>query len=369
MLIELIKDKPHIEQNVFDSIKLSSAPVVLFGAGELAMYNIEYLRQQKIEPVCICDNAPEKQGTIYLGIPICSYQNLKIALGDKSEKYNIVVSVGPQYKDSIFSQLAAANEINSVWYLSGYEVCGEKIDYSYFREQLSLFEDAYNLLTDDYSKKVFVNVLNAKLTGDFTLYEEIMSGSEYYDPEIIQLSDDEVLLDVGAYRGYNILEFYKRTMGKYERIIACEPDSITLSILKNTIASNDIERVEIHNKGAWHKTATLSFQDGLAGSSRILESDAVSPSNTSINVDTIDNIMNGRRVTYISMDIEGSEHNAILGAEQSIKKWKPKMAVCVYHKREDLFDLLLLLKSFVPEYKFFMRHYTNHQTETVIYAI
>jgi hypothetical protein len=69
------------------------------------------------------------------------------------------------------------------------------------------------------------------------------------------------------------------------------------------------------------------------------------------------------------MDIEGSEHNAILGAEQTIKKWKPKMAVSVYHRREDMFDLLLLLKSFVPDYKFFLRHYTDNQTETVLYAI
>ena len=51
------------------------------------------------------------------------------------------------------------------------------------------------------------------------------------------------------------------------------------------------------------------------------------------------------------------------------KKRKPKKAVCVYYKREEMFDILLLLKSFDPQYKFHMRHYTDNQTEMVLYAI
>lgn len=369
MLLDLIKNTQHTEQKIFDQIKTSSSPVVLFGAGELALYNLTYLRQYLIEPVCICDNNPTKQGSVYLGLPVCSYDKLKATLGSSIDRYNIIVSVGPQYKNEIFSQMKEAYEKNPVWYLRGYEVCGEKINYSYFQSHSTLFEEAYNSLADDFSKKVFVNVLNAKLSGDFSLYEEIISTTEYFDPDIVQLSDNEVLLDVGAYKGYTIVEFCKRTCKKYERIIACEPDITTLAILNDTVEKNDIQRIEIHNKGAWNKTETLYFHDGLAGSSRISEARDITSPTTSINVDTIDNILDGRRVTYLSMDIEGAEHNAILGAEQTIKKWKPTLAVCVYHKREDLFDLLLLIKSFVPQYKFYMRHYTDNQTETVLYAV
>ena len=366
MFIDSIHDVPHVEDKIFDAIKLSTAPVVLFGAGELSWYILQYLRCHGVEPVGVCDNNSAKQGKLHLGLPVYRYDDLKEKLG---VEYNIVLSVGPQYKTAICSQLADAKENNPIWYLRGYEVCGEKINYQYIREHEAEFENAYLSFVDDHSKRVFINVLNAKISGDFILYEEIMSQLEYFDESVVKLTDTEVLLDVGAYKGDDIVEFTKQTNGKYCFIIAFEPDKKTMSILQNTIAQNSIQKVEVHNIGAWNKQTALRFNDGREGSSRVSESvDEVFPT-TTIEVDTIDNILYGRRVTYISMDIEGAEHNALLGAEQTIKKWKPKMAVCVYHKREDLFDILLLLKSFVPEYKFYLRHYSDNQTETVLYAV
>ena len=368
-LTNYIKNVRHVEEDIFDSIKASPAPVVLWGAGELSWYITSYLRSHGIEPLCLCDNNPAKHGTVHLGLPVYSYEALKEKLAPQGGKYHVVVSTGPQYKDAIFSQLVAAHENNPIWYLRGYEVCGVKITYQYFCEHLYQFEDAYASLDDDFSKKVFVNVLKAKLSGDFSLYKDIMIGTEYFDEGIIDLNDHEVFLDVGAFKGQDIVEFARRTGGKYDGIIALEPDKKNLTILQETLAGHNINDIEVHVKGAWHEYASLHFHDGREGSSRVSETANVALPSTSIEVDTIGNILQGRRVTYISMDIEGAEHNAILGAEQTIKKWKPKMAVCVYHKREDLFDILLLLKSFVPAYKFYMRHYSDNQTETVLYAV
>jgi FkbM family methyltransferase len=369
MLTDYIKNVRHVEEEIFDAIKAAPDPVVLWGAGELSWYITSYLRSHGIEPACMCDNNPAKHGTMHLGLPVYSYDVLKEKLAPQGGKYHIIVSTGPQYKDAIFSQLMMAHEKNPVWYLRGYEVCGEKITYQYVCQHQQQFEEAYSSLSDEFSKTVFINVLNAKLSGNFSLYNKVMRGTEYFDEEIVKLQENEVFLDVGAYKGQDIVEFVQRTKGKYDGIIALEPDRKTLAILQNTVNGHGIRDVEVHVKGAWHKHAFLHFHDGREGSSRVSETvDAAFPS-TSIEVDTIENVLQGRRVTYISMDIEGAEHNAVLGAEQTIKKWRPKIAVCVYHKREDLFDLLLLLKSFVPEYKFYMRHYTDNQTETVLYAI
>lgn len=369
MLIDQIKDIPHVEERIFYAIKASPDPVVLWGAGEIAWCVWTYLRQHDIEPVCFCDNNPAKQGTAHIGLHVYSYEGLKKKFAEWGGKYHIVVATGIQYKEPIFSQLAQAHEKNPVWYLRGFEVCGEKINYKYICENISRFEEAYASLADDYSKKVFVNVLNAKISGDFDLYKEIMSTSEYFDETVVNLSDKEIFLDVGAYKGNAIIEFVRRTKGTYDGIIAFEPDKKTASSLKDAIAVNDIKKTEIHNKGAWNKHTVMHFHDGREGGSRISENSAAEFSKNSIEVDAIDKVLQGRRVTYVSMDIEGAEHNALLGAEQTIKKWKPKMAVCIYHKREDLFDLLLLIKSFVPQYKFYMRHYAFNQTETVLYAI
>ncbi len=369
MLADLITSAAHAEEAVFDAIRDSGAPVALFGAGELAWYNFEYLRQHGIQPACICDNDRAKQGTRYLGLPVVSYPDLRTKWGPDAS-YSIVVSVGPQYKEAIYAQLAAAGESNPIWYLRGYEVCGEKITHAYFLEHLAEFERAYSLLEDDFSRKVFANVLNAKLSGDFGFYREIMRGSEYFDPDVVHLTDREVLLDVGAYKGDVILEFVRQTAGSYDGIIGFEPDNGTRAILEKALATAGITGVEIHNKGAWHEPGVLRFHDGRAGSSRVSESpDEPSSPSTSIEVDTIDAILEGRRVTYISMDIEGAEHAAIAGAVETIARWRPRIAVCVYHKREDLYDLILLLALLVPDYRFFLRHYTDNQTETVLYAV
>ncbi len=368
MLDDLIKNVPHAEDKVFEAIKVSRLPVVLFGAGSMANHVVPYLHDHGIEPVCICDNNPEKQDTACLGLPVCSHESLRRKWGTEA-RFNFVVSVGPQSRDAIVSQLTADNKQSPVWYLRGYELCGEKITYAYFREHLARFEQAYSLLFDDFSRKVFVNVLNAKLSGDFTLFREVMGRTQNFDPDVVQLTEHEVLLDAGAYKGDVIVEFNKRTGGKHDGIIAVEPDGKTLVLLRDAIASNNIRGVEVHNKGAWHECAVLRFHDGWEGSSRVSHDAESAFPVTAIEADTIDNILQQRRVTYISMDIEGAEHNAMLGARYCIIRWKPRIAVCVYHRREDLFDLILLLKSFVPQYRFFLRHYTDNQTETVLYAV
>jgi FkbM family methyltransferase len=369
MLIENIQNVRHVEENIFNAIRASSAPVVLWGAGEIAWCVWTYLHQHGIETVCFCDNNPSKQGTTHLGLPVYSYDGLKEKFAGAGGKYHIVVATGIQYKEPIFSQLAQAKELNPVSYLRGFEVCGEKINYQYIQKHIEQFEEAYASLADAFSKKVFINVLNAKISGNFDLYMEIMSKTEYFDDDVVLLSENEVFLDVGAYKGNAVLEFARKTQNKYDGIIACEPDQQTRAALQTVLEKNNIRKVEIHNKGLWNQHEIMHFSDGREGGSRIAEGSAATFPTNSIEVDTIDSILSGGRVTYISMDIEGAEHNAILGAKQTIKKWKPKMAVCVYHKREDLFDLLLLLKSFVPEYKFHMRHYTENQTETVLYAV
>lgn len=71
----------------------------------------------------------------------------------------------------------------------------------------------------------------------------------------------------------------------------------------------------------------------------------------------------------IKMDIEGSELRALEGAKQLIQKYKPRLAICIYHRPEDVTDILQYIRTLVPEYKLYIRHHAINQCETVVYAV
>ena len=75
------------------------------------------------------------------------------------------------------------------------------------------------------------------------------------------------------------------------------------------------------------------------------------------------------RVVHIKMDIEGAEKRALRGAVEIIRRDKPMLAICVYHKNDDLLEIPKLIKEIVPDYKFYLRHHNVAGTETVLYAI
>lgn len=69
------------------------------------------------------------------------------------------------------------------------------------------------------------------------------------------------------------------------------------------------------------------------------------------------------------MDIEGAELNALMGAESTIRTYKPILAICVYHKKEDLIDIPQFIMSIRADYKFYLRAYSRCTQELVLYAI
>ena len=69
------------------------------------------------------------------------------------------------------------------------------------------------------------------------------------------------------------------------------------------------------------------------------------------------------------MDVEGAEQAVVDGILTLLSQHKPKLAVSVYHKVEDIIDIPLKIKQANPEYKFYLRHYTQGYSETVLFAV
>ena len=74
------------------------------------------------------------------------------------------------------------------------------------------------------------------------------------------------------------------------------------------------------------------------------------------------------RVDFIKMDVEGSELDALCGAEASLRRWRPRLAISIYHRPEDYFSIIRYLSMLALGYRFYLDHYTIHGEETVLYA-
>jgi FkbM family methyltransferase len=188
---------------------------------------------------------------------------------------------------------------------------------------------------------------------------------QYFDIEYFKPQKNEFFIDAGGFDGGSTIDFFK-WLGDYKingKSIVFEPNPI----LYNCCIENlkDCNNVKIVNKGLWHKKETLRFYK--ASYSSYVDSNG----EEIIEVISLDEYLKDENepVTFIKMDIEGAELNALKGAEQTIKKYKPKLAICIYHKLEDMWEIPNLLLEFVPDYKFYIRHYSSTFAETVLYAL
>ena len=133
----------------------------------------------------------------------------------------------------------------------------------------------------------------------------------------------------------------------------------------NQLVSRDYgEKVKLFNYGLWNEHTTCRYSSN--GTSSALDHN--SNGDMVAECVALDEVLGDERVTYIKMDIEGAELNALWGAE-CIKSNRPNLAICVYHKPEDIYELTKLLHEWLPDHKLFLRHHSRNFTETVLYVI
>lgn len=198
---------------------------------------------------------------------------------------------------------------------------------------------------------------------------EDANKDQYFDlPKLKNhLIDDEVFVDVGAFDGQTSVNFVQWE-GRCRKIFAMEPDPQNIEKCVKALDAIGAE-YEMLPFGAWNKQEQLSFSAGLNGGSHVGDNQlGTDEKQIIIDVAKIDDLIQ-EKVSFIKMDIEGAEINALKGAESTIKTYKPKLAICVYHKKEDIWEIPKLILSYVPEYKLYLRHYSLAKGETVLYCV
>ena len=123
-------------------------------------------------------------------------------------------------------------------------------------------------------------------------------------------------------------------------------------------------KISISNIGIWDEKKKIFYNEFDTGSK--ITNDSKGKSGL---VDKLDDCLFDEIITFIKMDIEGAEKKALEGAKNIIEKHQPKMAICIYHEPEHIWEIPLYIKKLVPDYKIYIRHYQMDEYETVCYAI
>lgn len=190
---------------------------------------------------------------------------------------------------------------------------------------------------------------------------ESLRQDQYFDLEYMQPAEREIFIDAGCYDASSSINFKAWCKGDCF-VYAFEPDLRRIEECRYNLENNKIG-YKLINKGLWREETNLHFSLHDKMSSRI------SDSGVNIEVTSIDKVLLNKKVTFIKMDIEGSELQALIGAENVIKRNKPKLAISVYHKLEDIYEVPEIILKYCPDYKLYLRHYSMVDSETVLYAI
>lgn len=251
----------------------------------------------------------------------------------------------------------------------------------YFDSQKEAIEKNINYLSDEKSKVVYRNIINYRSTLNRSYLRGITDKKEnqYFD-NIIKFQTNELFIDCGAYVGDTLrsLEkhFDKWDSGKLTAI-SFEPDKFNFPKCKKEIKNIQKQHSNFKGycikKGVWNQSTTLNFTEGQEYASK-LEFDTP-PRICAVAVTSIDEIIrkykttNDEMVTFIKMDVEGSEPEALEGAINCILKDHPKLAISIYHTDEQMINIIEWIHRNAPFYSLYVRHYTYAWTETILYAI
>ncbi|MCL2844479.1 MAG: FkbM family methyltransferase [Chitinivibrionia bacterium] len=203
---------------------------------------------------------------------------------------------------------------------------------------------------------------------DLSVYEindyDFFFDKQYFSLPEMTCNDNEIFIDCGVFNGITVKDFVEFCKGKYNKIYAFEPIPDQYKNSLQNLQKWGIERVELIEKGVWSSEATFNF--AVNGVSSQISDNGTIP----IEVVAIDSVIpENENITFIKMDIEGAELEALKGAENTIRRCKPKLAICIYHKPMDVIEIPAFIISLVPEYKFYIRHHSLGKNETVLYAI
>lgn len=350
--------------------------IIVFGASTMCGICMNHFEKMDLKVDYICSNDSSQYGEFVTSagrhVKIISVEE---AMKDAKDSICFVVT-GSKHFDAIRMQLKdyALQDVIMKWNIGLYlETTQLLLD-----EQI-LFMDRIDELLDFYDDEESLNILFAHFSMLLELenipdelknitMKNLCVKPQYFLEGGKYLGTQNVMVDCGAYIG-DTLDDLLNTI-KYDNFDSYEcyeMDLDTCNRLRMTVSEMDEaikKKINIFNVGVGEKNTEVSYCRSNIGESSLVPLNG----NTVARVIRLDEQCEKKQITFIKMDIEGSEQSALKGCRETIKRCKPMCAICIYHSIADFWRIPQLLKSYVPDYHMIIRHHSNNWEDSVCYA-
>jgi FkbM family methyltransferase len=222
----------------------------------------------------------------------------------------------------------------------------------------------WQLLGDDTSRAVFLDVVRLRVTADLGLLREPMWGRQYLADDLPRPPSPVRFVDGGAFTG-DTLEFLLDEGLRFDAVAAFEPDAANFATLRETAGrlGDRLGAVSLWPCGLSQSTMAATFRSGQGAASAV-----ASDGDVHVQLVALDDVLPAFAPTYIKLDIEGHEMAALAGAHATLQRHQPWVAACLYHRPDDLWEIPLRLHELLPGHRLAVRYHTYQAFELVAYA-
>lgn len=341
---------------------------VLFGAGNLGRRILRGLRAAGVEPLAFADNRPQLQGQVVDGLSV-------LAPVEAFLRYRNTAAFVP----TVFTHSSLGNQLIDadlrvipvpvlLWQYpqTFLPFVSLTLPEAILEARESILE-GLEIWHEESSREEYLAQIAWRTTLDPAVLPAHLPQDQIYFPvELFDLGPKEVVVDCGAFDGDTLRALLKRTSG-YARYYAVEPDSDNRSRLSASL--RDLDPVL-----ASHCTILPYAVGNHSGTTRFLETGTASSvvsdaGDQEISMERLDNLLQKATPTFIKMDIEGAEQDALQGGRETIQRCRPILAICLYHRPDDLWKVPQIIKEIIPDYRFYLRRYCDDLWEQVCYAV
>lgn len=327
--------------------KLKNKRIFIWGASIGGTQADKCLERNGMQVEAYCDNDIAKQGSLHNGKRIISPNTLKN--GGVSNKAIIIASYAYEV---IYNQIQNMGIECEIYIYLLYDPCHLKNRSLYSEQEKKIIRSLYS--KEAYTEELLELILekgflNCDGFGGIDQYLGYGGIDQYYYDNIVELIKEQelTLLDVGSYIGDSALQMRKIFGDRLNEIYAFEPNKENCFKIKE----KQIQNLKLFEYGLGKVNGYINFSEKGPFFRASGEKNGI-PTKI-IKLDDLDISIKGKCI--LKLDIEGTELDCLEGAREFIRRYKPYIAVCVYHKEKDVMKLPQYIKGLVSEYKFYLR--------------